>query len=109
MVGARCVDAPVAGWEHTFVCIGLWVGCQAPYFWDVVCFGLNAEEGAVPSLIKAEKREKALDEALAQTFPASDPFSVGRFTSTEMPSRPVDRKAPEIVAADVHARKPVPD
>lgn len=72
-------------------------------------FGLNAEEVAVPSLIKAEKREKALDEALAQTFPASDPFSVGRFTSTETPSRPVDRKAPKIVAADMHARKPVPN
>jgi hypothetical protein len=36
-----------------------------------------------------------LDRALAQTFPASDPFSVGRSTGTEPPSRPVDRQAPE--------------
>jgi hypothetical protein len=49
------------------------------------------------------KQEAGLDEALAQTFPASDPFSVGQFTATEPPSRPADRKAPEIVTADVHA------
>ncbi|MBX9591892.1 MAG: hypothetical protein K2X43_21580 [Hyphomonadaceae bacterium] len=42
------------------------------------------------------KLEAGLDEALAQTFPASDPFSVGRFTGTEPPARPVDRKAPRI-------------
>jgi hypothetical protein len=39
-----------------------------------------------------EKRhlDELLDEGLRQTFPASDPVSVGRFTSTEAPSRPVD-------------------
>jgi hypothetical protein len=37
-----------------------------------------------------------LDRALAQTFPASDPFSVGQSTATEPPSRPVDRQAPEM-------------
>jgi len=39
-----------------------------------------------------EKRhlDELLDEGLKQTFPASDPVSVGRFTSTEAPSRPVD-------------------
>jgi hypothetical protein len=42
------------------------------------------------------KREAGLDEALAQTFPASDPFSVGQFTGTEPPSRPADRKAPGV-------------
>jgi hypothetical protein len=42
------------------------------------------------------KLDAVLDEALKQTFPASDPFSVGRFTATEPPSRPVDRKAPKI-------------
>jgi hypothetical protein len=46
---------------------------------------------------KRRKLEAELDSALAQTFPASDPFSVGRFTSTEPPSRPVDRRAPELV------------
>lgn len=39
-----------------------------------------------------------LDRALAQTFPASDPFSVGRFTSTEPPSRPVDHEPPKTEA-----------
>jgi hypothetical protein len=39
-----------------------------------------------------------LDKALAQTFPASDPFSVGRFTSTEPPSRPIDYKPPVLVS-----------
>jgi hypothetical protein len=32
-----------------------------------------------------------LDEGLEQTFPASDPVSVGHFTSTQAPSRPTDR------------------
>ena len=39
-----------------------------------------------------EKRhlDELLDEGLRDTFPASDPVSVGHFTSTEPPSRPVD-------------------
>jgi hypothetical protein len=37
--------------------------------------------------------EDLLDEGLKQTFPASDPVSVGHFTSTEAPRRPVDRAA----------------
>jgi hypothetical protein len=50
--------------------------------------------------------DKELDKALAQTFPASDPFSVGQFTSTEPPARPVDREAPrpEPVRASRHKR-----
>jgi hypothetical protein len=40
--------------------------------------------------------EAQLDLALAHTFPASDPVSVGGTTGTEPPSRPVDRKAPII-------------
>jgi hypothetical protein len=37
-----------------------------------------------------EKRhlDELLDEGLRATFPASDPVTVGRFTSTEPPSRP---------------------
>ncbi len=40
-----------------------------------------------------EKRhlDELLDEGLRETFPASDPVSVGHFTSTEAPSRPIDR------------------
>jgi hypothetical protein len=48
------------------------------------------------------KLEAVLDEALEQTFPASDPFSVGQSTATEPPSRPVDRKPPGVETA----RKP---
>lgn len=42
-----------------------------------------------------EKRhlDDLLDAGLRETFPASDPVAVGRFTSTEPPSRPVDRGA----------------
>jgi hypothetical protein len=40
------------------------------------------------------KLEAELDKALAETFPASDPFSVGQFTSTEPPSRSIDHKPP---------------
>jgi hypothetical protein len=54
---------------------------------------------------RRRKLEARLDEALAQTFPASDPFSVGRFTGTEPPSRPVDRRAPKSVPLDRVARR----
>jgi hypothetical protein len=37
--------------------------------------------------------DELLDEGLKETFPASDPVSVGHFTSTEPPSRPIDAAA----------------
>ena len=41
---------------------------------------------------KAERHlDELLDEGLRETFPASDPVSVGHFTSTEPPGRPIDR------------------
>jgi hypothetical protein len=45
---------------------------------------------------KAERRklDAELDEALAHTFPASDPVSIGHATGTEPPARPTDRRAP---------------
>jgi hypothetical protein len=46
----------------------------------------------------ARKLEAALDEALSETFPASDPIAVGAPTATEPPSAPVDRKAPRPLA-----------
>jgi hypothetical protein len=55
------------------------------------------------------KLEMRLDEALAQTFPASDPFSVGQFTGTEPPSRPVDRRAPEVVAPQRKTKTKTPE
>jgi hypothetical protein len=54
---------------------------------------------------RRRKLEAGLDEALAQTFPASDPFSVGRSTGTEPPSRPVDRRAPRIVQRKAEVRE----
>ena len=32
-----------------------------------------------------------IDQALLETFPASDPVTVGHFTGTEPPSQPIDR------------------
>jgi hypothetical protein len=51
------------------------------------------------------KLDAELDKALVQTFPASDPFSVGRFTSTEPPSRSTDHKPPKFVAERSRRRK----
>jgi hypothetical protein len=45
-----------------------------------------------------EKRrlDELLDEGLRETFPASDPVTVGHFTSTEPPSRPIDKATLEM-------------
>jgi hypothetical protein len=40
--------------------------------------------------------DELLDEGLKGTFPASDPVTVGHFTATELPGRPVDRTAPAV-------------
>lgn len=47
-----------------------------------------------------------LDEGLKQTFPASDPVSVGQFTSTEAPTHPVDRAVAELTAVNKRKRRP---
>jgi len=58
-----------------------------------------------------EKRhlDDLLDEGLRETFPASDPVAVGRFTSTEPPTRPMDRattaRQESSLLIDAHARK----
>lgn len=41
-------------------------------------------------------RENRLDEALEETFPASDPISVGDVSHDPPEGRPVDRRPPEI-------------
>jgi hypothetical protein len=48
-----------------------------------------------------EKRhlDELLDEGLKGTFPASDPGSVGHFTDTEPPSRPIDRAVVDLTGA----------
>ena len=43
--------------------------------------------------------DELLDEGLRETFPASDPVSVGHFTSTEPPSRPIDRTVADLSTA----------
>ncbi len=50
---------------------------------------------------RKEKRhlDELLDEGLRETFPASDPVSVGHFTSTEPPSRPIDRTGVDLTSA----------
>ncbi len=53
--------------------------------------------------MRVQDREAKLDEALGGTFPASDPIAVGGATSTEPPSRPIDRKAPLVDLDDVAA------
>jgi hypothetical protein len=42
---------------------------------------------------RKEKRhlDELLDEGLKGTFPASDPVSIGQFTGSEAPRRPIDR------------------
>jgi hypothetical protein len=42
-------------------------------------------------------RSRQLDEALENTFPASDPIAISEGTSTEPPRAPVDRKTPNIL------------
>jgi hypothetical protein len=48
------------------------------------------------------RQDKRLDEALVETFPASDPIAAGQPTGTEPPSRPADRQAP-LTDADAFA------
>jgi hypothetical protein len=51
------------------------------------------------------KLDAELDTALAGTFPASDPFSVGQFTGTEPPSRSIDHQAPVLEKAERRRRR----
>ena len=66
---------------------------------------------AVPALRDAGTEQKHLDalvdEGLEESFPASDPLSVGHFTGTEAPSRPVDREAVDLpTVAKTRGRRP---
>ena len=49
------------------------------------------------------KDEKQLDEAVKQTFPASDPIAPKHVTSTEPPASDPGRKAPKISKEEVDA------
>lgn len=57
----------------------------------------------MPLSDKAKSKDEKIDQAGKDTFPASDPPSTGSSTSTEAPSRPVDRKAPVIRKEDIDA------
>jgi hypothetical protein len=52
--------------------------------------------------------DELLDEGLAESFPASDPVSVGQFTGTEPPSRPIDRSAVELRAPRSMKKRRIP-
>ena len=54
---------------------------------------------------QATPKERKLDDAVKETFPARDPTSTGSATSTEAPARPVERKAPVIRKEDIEAAK----
>jgi hypothetical protein len=49
--------------------------------------------------------DELLDEGLRETFPASDPVTVGHFTSTEPPGRPIDRAIPDTTGAATTKRR----
>jgi hypothetical protein len=49
--------------------------------------------------------DRKIDDAVKETFPASDAPSTGSATSTEPPTRPVERKASVIRKEDIEAAK----
>ena len=49
------------------------------------------------------KESKKLDEAVANSFPASDPFNVRTATGTEAAGKPVDRAPPLITREQIEA------
>ena len=49
--------------------------------------------------------DELLDEGLKETFPASDPVSVGHFTSTEPPSRPIDSSVVDLMRGEKKGRR----
>lgn len=48
-----------------------------------------------------KRQEEKIDEAIQETFPASDPTATGKATSTEPPKRPKDREAPIISKEEI--------
>jgi hypothetical protein len=50
-----------------------------------------------------DAKEKKVDEAIKETFPASDPPTFGTSTGTEPAARPTDRKAAVIRKEDIDA------
>jgi hypothetical protein len=48
-----------------------------------------------------QDKDRKIDQAIAHTFPASDPTAHSRATSTEPASRPADREAPAITREQI--------
>jgi NAD(P)-dependent dehydrogenase (short-subunit alcohol dehydrogenase family) len=61
----------------------------------------RSREGAHPKKRQRGPAERMIDEAVEQTFPASDPMASGHATGTEGASRPADRQAPVISREEV--------
>ena len=57
---------------------------------------LVASSGGDPAQQGLPTYQGLLDEAVQETFPASDPAAHGKPTGTEPAARPADRKAPRI-------------
>jgi hypothetical protein len=51
------------------------------------------------------RQEEKIDEAIQETFPASDPPAAGKPTSTEPPKSPKDREAPIISKEEIEQAK----
>jgi hypothetical protein len=52
-----------------------------------------------------KRQEEKIDEAIRETFPASDPTATGEATSTEPPKRPKDREPPIISKEEIEQAK----
>lgn len=48
-----------------------------------------------------QEKEKKIDNAIKETFPASDPVATGEATGTEPAKRPVDRRPPVISKEEI--------
>jgi hypothetical protein len=55
---------------------------------------------------KKQHEDERVDEAIRETFPASDPIAAGEATGTEPIGSSTDRRAPKVSREEVeHARK----
>jgi hypothetical protein len=52
-------------------------------------------------VMTTKSKDKKNDEAVDMTFPASDATTHGPATGTELPTKPVDRKAPVITREQI--------
>lgn len=61
----------------------------------------RAKKGSSTTDDSRRREEEKLDEAVRETFPASDPAAAGKPTSTEPIERPTDRQPPVITKDEI--------